>query len=97
MKKMILSGIFVAAIALTAWNFYSTSRSEDLNDLAKANIEALAKKEDQPKEPGSVKDGNNGYDAVSGYCTVCGADLRVCVWCSEPGNSCSCNGTIHSH
>jgi hypothetical protein len=66
MKKTILSGIFVAAIALMAWNFYSTSRSEDLSDLAKANIEALAR---AVKDPGAepIGGGSDGGQWVTAY------------------------------
>jgi hypothetical protein len=44
MKKLILSGIFVTAIALVALNFYSNSRENEMSDIVKANIEALSEK-----------------------------------------------------
>ncbi|MDR2406790.1 MAG: NVEALA domain-containing protein [Bacteroidales bacterium] len=65
MKKMILSGIFVAAIALMAWNFYSSSHNEDLSELAKANIEALARPE-KPTEPNFIG-GDSGGQWITAY------------------------------
>jgi hypothetical protein len=53
MKKIILSGIFVTALALVALNFYNNSSKEALSDVVKANIEALA---DDPNGDGDDMD-----------------------------------------
>jgi hypothetical protein len=49
MKKLILSGMLVAAIAVAAFGIYkNSSKEEELSDMVKANIEALAKEEVEP-------------------------------------------------
>ena len=45
MKKIIISGFFVAAFALVATIFYNNASKPALSDLAKANIKALAANE----------------------------------------------------
>jgi hypothetical protein len=51
MKKMIFGGIAVLVIAATvALNMYKGSQSNDLSEMALANIEALARQEDPNAE-----------------------------------------------
>jgi hypothetical protein len=42
MKKIIISGIFVNALALVAFNFYNNSSKAQVSNLTLENIEALA-------------------------------------------------------
>lgn len=47
MKKKIFGVALIAAMALAAgWNFNQSKNEVDLSDLALANVEALARKED---------------------------------------------------
>ena len=76
MKKIIISGFFIAAFALVATIFYNNA-SKPVSDLAKANIMALAANEvntgdDDAFNPfdgsgtgGSGSGGMNWYDAYT--------------------------------
>jgi hypothetical protein len=80
MKKIIISGILVTALALVAFNFYNNSSKEALSDVAKANIEALA---DDPNGNGDDMDdvmqdtpgeGNSGGGGTTWLTAVKGTD-----------------------
>ena len=46
MKKSVLKFLFVAAFTITTgYSAYSSRQSADMSDLAKANVEALARRE----------------------------------------------------
>lgn len=46
MKKHILKiGLFVAVALVTGYNVYSSQKSDDMSDMALANVEALAQGE----------------------------------------------------
>jgi hypothetical protein len=84
MKKMILSGFVVAAIALVAFNFYNKESKETLSDLAKANIEALAEQE-KPGPPGNLVDYScYGCTGKYGQClsTMNGKVFTYCGTCT---------------
>ena len=75
MKKKLIGGIVVAAIALTmALNVSFSAKNISLSDISLANIEALAKKEDDDCK------GNGGPDCPNG-CTA-DYDPRGC-FCHE--------------
>jgi hypothetical protein len=63
MKKLILSGMLVAAIAVAAFSIYkNSSKEEELSDIVKANIEALAEKlsfKEYSEDDGLIGGGGN--------------------------------------
>jgi hypothetical protein len=81
MKKIILSGLVVAAIALVAFNFYNKASKEALSDLANANIEALAENEVPPTELEPLNPGTKSCDW--GQLTYDGSWLVYCGTCNR--------------
>jgi hypothetical protein len=78
MKKLILSGMLVVAIAVAAFSIYkNSSKEEELSDIVKANIEALAERADEPTEPPLANGGDlpgaggggNGCNSCDSYDT----------------------------
>ena len=65
MKKIIISGFFVAAFAFVATIFYNNSSKPALSDLAKANIKALAANEENTGDLPCEGCGGNGQVWVS--------------------------------
>ena len=83
MKKIIISGIFITAFAIVATIFYNNVNKTELNDLTKANIEALAEQEicndeDNPLPADSGAGGTAGGGVIKVYCHAGGSNSSAC-------------------
>ena len=75
MKLKIFLAVLFTAIALAAgWNYSQSQNEVELSDLALANVEALARWEEEGWGPTVVKD---CYTAFSGY------DSNIYLTCSQ--------------
>ena len=86
MKKKILSIMFViVTIIIAGYTVNQNINKKQISDLALANIEALAKGENN----------NNGYIELPAICSHCKQEKIACLWCQEDPNYCNCNPSPH--
>ena len=82
MKKRIFNvGVFVAVALVAGYNVYSSQKSDDMSDMALANVEALASGE-----------GSSGTCRWSRVYDSYGCVYHNCV-SNGSGNVCSCGAT----